>query len=34
MLPYAVSLAVLIVTCLGSSARASAPAELRAVLER
>lgn len=34
MLPYGVSLAVLIVTCAGSSARATAPAELRAVLER
>jgi simple sugar transport system permease protein len=34
MLPYGVSLAVLVVTCSGSSARASAPAELRAVLER
>jgi simple sugar transport system permease protein len=34
MLPYAVALAVLIATCLGSSARASAPAELRAVLDR
>jgi general nucleoside transport system permease protein len=34
MLPYAVSLVVLVVTCIGSGARASAPAELRAVLER
>lgn len=34
MLPYSVALAVLVITCLGSSARASAPAELRAVLER
>ncbi|HTV24232.1 MAG TPA: ABC transporter permease [Polyangiaceae bacterium] len=34
MLPYAVSLVVLIATCLGPSARASAPAELRAVLDR
>jgi general nucleoside transport system permease protein len=34
MLPYLVSLAVLIVTCLGSGARAAAPRELRAVLER
>jgi ABC-type uncharacterized transport system permease subunit len=34
MLPYLVALAVLVLTCLGSRARASAPAELRAVLER
>jgi hypothetical protein len=34
MLPYGVSLGVLVVTCLGSGARAAAPAELRAVLER
>jgi len=34
MLPYGVCLAVLIATCAGSSARATAPAELRAVLER
>jgi len=34
MLPYLVALAVLVITCLRSSARTSAPAELRAVLER
>lgn len=34
MLPYVVSLGVLVATCLGSNARATAPAELRAVLER
>jgi simple sugar transport system permease protein len=34
MLPYLVALGVLVITCLGSRARASAPAELRAVLER
>lgn len=34
MLPYVVALGVLVLTCVGSRARAAAPAELRAVLER
>jgi len=34
MLPYLVSLAVLVLSCIGTGARAAAPAELRAVLQR
>ena len=34
MLPYAVALGVLVVTCLGPGGRAAAPRELRAVLDR
>lgn len=34
LLPYLVALGVLILSCLGSGARAAAPAELRSVLER
>jgi len=34
MLPYLAALAVLVLSCIGSGARAAAPAELRAVLQR